>query len=121
MDLSFDHNDFDELELSKEIVAAVSDLPTLCGWYETLTEKSMQVSSFVSAFRHAQVDDDDWYRRSAGKLGFCNVGLKWVEQRILQLGGEPPYPLADPRNKQIRILLERVKKLTGKAFEEPAS
>ncbi len=117
--VEFSSDALDDIDLSREIIAAMSDVDTLCHWYRSLTGKIMEMKEFVAAYRFAQVEDDDFYRRTAGKLGYCGVGMKLVEQRILELGGEPPYPLADSRNKQLRLLSEQVKKLTGKRYADP--
>lgn len=117
--VQFESDDLVDIDLSREMIAVMADADTLCHWYATLTTKIMEVKEFVSAHRFAGVEDDDWYRRTAGKLGYWGVGLRLVEQRILELGGEPPYPLADPRNKQLREMSLRIKKLTGERFAEP--
>lgn len=114
--------DIRDLDLSKPIVDATTDLDTLHGWYDTLVNKSTEIAEFLQAYRLAEIDDEDYFRRTAGKLAYVRIALKWVERRILSLGAMVNYPPNDPRQKQLTILEEKLKKMTAKvaALEQAA-
>ena len=114
-------DDFRELNLSKEIVGAVTDEATLADWYTALGDKHLEVSSFARGYQEAGVEDDDYYRRTGGVLAFCKIAMKWIENRMLSLGQRPPYPPTDPRTREIQRLTEKVKKLSAQAGIQEAA
>lgn len=104
-------DDIDGLDLSKPIVAATSDIEVLLGWYAMLSDKQLEISEFIAAYRHAEIDDESYFKRTGGMLGFVSIALRWVEHRLLELDVTPPYRRTDPRSRQLRILNEAVNRM----------
>lgn len=88
-----------------------ADMPQLCYWFAALDEKAMQMKAFAEAFRTFGAGDDQWAEKNAGAFAYVSIGRKWVEHRILALGGTPPYAPTDGRNFQIRQLEKEVARL----------
>lgn len=112
--------DWDEAErfdLSRDDIEAATDLQQLANWFNGLYRRSVEMKAFCEAYRETEIDDERWFRRLAGALAYCKIGMKWVERRILLLGGTPPYCPADPRGRQIHILQEKVAKLQRRVDE----
>jgi len=110
-DVDFDFDDTPQISITREMVAACSDLETLAHWFESLDARALTIKEFWDAFKDTDLKNDDWKRRHCGALAYNNIGLRWVERRILALGGKPPYPPTDPRGQQIYSLMEEVRKL----------
>jgi hypothetical protein len=111
IDLDFGPKE-DSLDIRKEEVAVSTDLPWLRQAYRQLSDSNLEVAEFLTAFRHAEIDDEAWFRRAAGRYAFGRIASRWIERRILMLGEVPDYPPMDPRSRQLRILNEKVEKLT---------
>lgn len=102
-----------ETFVTRDEIESCSDLETLSDWFRGHDERELEMHSFLDAFRAAEVDDEPWFRRTAGALAYAKIGKRWIERRILILGGEPPYQPTDPRARQLRILNGKVAKLEG--------
>lgn len=103
--------EFKPLDISKDDVETCADVPTLLDWFERLNESNLQTTEFLHAYRDAQVDDEDWFRRTGGRLAYVRIAARWVERRLLTLGAKVPYPPTDPRTRQLRILDDKICKL----------
>lgn len=97
--------------VSRAEIEECDDVEHLCEWYETFGQRALEIKSFFEAFREAEIEDDPWYKKNAGALAYVKIGQKWIERRILELGGQPPYAPTDPRARHIRNLTEKVEKL----------
>lgn len=83
----------------------------LSEWYRSMHETEQKIRAFVDSYRFVGRAEDEWLDRAGGKLAFLRIGKRWVEERMLGLGFEPPYPQQDGRNQTIRGLEKRNKKL----------
>ena len=92
-------------------IEAETDTETLIQLFQRLDEEALTLSEFLRAYREAEVDDEDYFERTAGKLAYIRIGTRWVERRILALGEVPPYPPNDPPARQLRLLSEAQEKL----------
>lgn len=123
-DFIVDLDDAEIPDISKEGLASENDIARLTGWYSTLDAKAMEMAEFVAAYRIAEIDDEDYFRRTAGALAYVRIAIRWVERRILELGETPPYSPLDPRSRQLRILNEKIEKMAkrlNQLEQEPAS
>lgn len=114
VDVHLEHDAIDEvskLRLSKAVVFAEGDTSKLAHWYTVLTDKVLEIEAFIRAYKLADIDDDDWFRRTAGKVAYFEIASRWCEARLIQLGATPPYFPADPRTRQIASLNEKLNKL----------
>jgi hypothetical protein len=96
---------------SREEIDACNDLEALSEWFVDCDRRELDISNHLYACRQAEIDDENWFRRSAGALAYSRIAKVWIERRILTLGGVPPYFPTDPRSRQLRILNETVEKL----------
>lgn len=110
-------SDIREMDISKEIVDATDDVECLHDWHQTLIDKDTEISEFLQAYRLAQIDDEDYFRRTAGKLAYIRIASRWIERRLLSLGETVNYPPTDPRSRQLRILEEKIRKLNARVEE----
>lgn len=108
IDVQIDH--VPSITITREDVDE-ADMDQLCYWFAALDEKAMQMKAFAESFRTFDASDNEWAQKNAGALAYVSIGRKWVEHRILALGGTPPYPPTDQRNFQIRQLEKEVKRL----------
>lgn len=106
-----------EERIQREDIEECSDLPKLCEMYDKLQERAVEIKSFLSAFSDAEIDDEAWFRKAGGALAYREIARRWVEKRILLLGGSPPYWPTDPRTRQLRILNEKVERLQNRVRE----
>lgn len=106
-----------ETAYTREEIEACSDVDTLRDWFLDSDRRELDIRSFLDAFRSAEIDDETWFRRTGGALAYCVIGKRWIERRILQLGGEVPYYPTDPRARQLRILTEKLVKLNNRVEE----
>jgi hypothetical protein len=106
-----------EVAYSIDEIQACDDVAVLAAWYVNSDRRELHLKTFIEAWRTADIDDPDWTKRTAGALAFCSIGKKWIERRILTLGGEVPYPPTDPRARQLRILNDRVVELLKRIDE----
>lgn len=97
-------------ELSFEIVEQ-ANVATLLDWFAALQEQTMQLKQFITAFKFADVHDEEQAARRASALAFYSIAQRWIENRLLSLGIEPPYPPTDGRNATIRKLEVTIKDL----------
>lgn len=102
------------ITIDRQVVAASCDVPQLTAWFIALNDQASHTGEFLRAYREAEVNDEDYFERTAGKLAFLRIACRWVEHRLIELGAYVPYSPADPRAKQLRILLEKVEKLTAR-------
>jgi hypothetical protein len=102
---------------SREEIDGCSDLETLSEWFLASDQRELHIRSFLEAMRTAEIDDETWFRRTGGALAYCVIGKRWIERRILILGGEPPYAPTDPRARALRVLNEKVAKLERRVAE----
>lgn len=101
----------EEAEIDIEDIESCSDPEKLAAWYLGLDALYDQIRFFIDERRFAQVGDEAWFDAAAGKCGYLRVGKKRVEQRMLSLGLRPPYQPTDPRQRNLQILNEKVRKL----------
>ena len=101
----------DDLRIDRADVAACTDEVTLAGWFTSCRAKAAEISEFITAFRHAQLERGDWYERAASKVAFLQIMSRVIETRMLDLGMRVPYPPADPRCRQLRVLERKLQKL----------
>lgn len=110
--------------VTREEIEACADEATLAAWYRGYVDCSDQLKAFIDGLSFAGVAEQSWLRRAGGKLGYWNLSRHWIENRMLSLGFNPPYPPKDPRNRTIRALqvtVERLKKALHQAgVAEPA-
>lgn len=92
-------------------IQACTDVAVLCAWYANSDRRELHLKTFLETWRTADIDDPDWTKRTAGALAYCAIGKKWIERRILTLGGEVPYAPTDPRARQLRILNDKIVEL----------
>ena len=103
-----EHDEY--VEIGMEDVAEAS-VATLHKWFKELNQNASDLAEFVAAFRLAQIDDEKYYRRTAGKIAYLKIAAKWIERRLLELGEKPRYSPTDPRCREIRILQDKLEKL----------
>lgn len=106
-----------DFDLSHEDVLKETDTDQLKADYLQLDQERLEIQSFIDAYRLAQIDDEPWFKRAAGKLAYMSMASRWVERRILALGETPPYQPTDPRARELRILQEKLGKLNRRVDE----
>lgn len=114
VDFEFDVDDTQQITITREMVAACNDPADLIHWFESLDARIVTIKEFWDAFKDTGLKDDDWKRRHCGALAYNNIGLKWVERRLLALGVKPPYPHSDPRGQHIFQLMEENRALKAR-------
>jgi hypothetical protein len=102
---------------AREDVDNCTDVETLAQWFVEHDARELEMRAHLEARRFAEIDDEDWFRRCAGALAYTSIGKRWIERRILTLGGEPPYFPTDPRARALRILNEQVGRLKHRLEE----
>lgn len=112
MEVLYDHALDDRSEqIDRSDIDACTCERQLSEWYNSMYETEQKIRSFVDSYRFVGRAEDAWLDRAGGKLAFLRIGKRWVEERMLLLGFEPPYPPQDGRNQMIRGLEKKVKKL----------
>lgn len=111
------HIEFDEtesFEIEIDDIEKEDCLITLCSWYGQALETIEEIKDNVTFQKESGTARDGWIHRCGMKIAYLKKGARALEQRILSLGGQPPYPLNDGRAKHIRNLenkLNRAKAL----------
>jgi hypothetical protein len=116
-DFLFERTSPRETSLTRDAIEGCTDLEQLGAWFEEELQRAVEMKAFLEAFRDADINDEIWFRRTAGALAYSKIGARWIERRILLLGGEPRYWPTDPRARQLRILNEKVEKLNNRVRE----
>ena len=105
------HIEFDDqaaLDLDIEDIETEADIRVLCEWYiraETLIDEIKDMVDYNRFIEHAT---DEWLWRCGRKIAYLRRGVRRIEQRILRLGGMPPYRLDDGRATFIRGLEKKL-------------
>ncbi len=108
--------DIDELEIAASDIAAETDPAQMLVWWEFLASKADEVSSFIEAWSLAEIDDDSWYLRAAGRLGYAQTARRRLERRMAALS--VPIP-PDPKDGRVREI-QRLRLLVDKQKSELA-
>jgi hypothetical protein len=103
--------------IQRDEIEACLDVETLRDWFLKADSRELAMRSFMDAFRSAEIDDEPWFRRSAGALAYSMISKRWIERRILTLGGEVPHFPTDPRARALRILNDQHDKLKNRVRE----
>jgi hypothetical protein len=119
--LIFEPEQLSDVRVTREMVAATSDVDLLIYWFEALDERVVQIKEFWDAFEGLDIKDDSWEHRTRTALAYNNIGKRWVERRLLALGVTPPYPKDDPRGQTIQNLSGHIIKLKARIAELEAA
>lgn len=105
------HIEFNEevpIDLDIDEVEAETDIGKLGQWYSRAEDLIEEIKDKVEYNRFIDKASDDWLWRCGRKIAFLRKGIRRIEQRILRLGGMPPYRLDDGRAQMIRQLEKKV-------------
>jgi hypothetical protein len=100
--------EWDDIEIDN--INVQTDMAELCSWFSIAAEAIEEIKDKIEAHRLAGFDNEDWLHRASMKIVYMKKGRRRLEQRILALGGVPPYPLGDPRRREILRLTEELRK-----------
>ena len=108
----YDEVEYDDLEdVSRQQIENSSDLAWLSDIYILAANLQLSITEFIKAKRDAGLGHTDWLERASGKVAFLRLGMKWIEGRIITLGGVVPYSPTDGRNREIRRLKAEIEAL----------
>jgi hypothetical protein len=106
--IEFGDEQFDSLEIDIEDIDVETDLERLAGWYRRAEELTFEIADTVEFNRSVERATDEWIWRAGRKIAWLKKGIRRIEQRMLGLGGSPPYRLNDGRSKRIQFLDRRM-------------
>lgn len=109
--MTINTDEIDDIELS-DIRDETNEI-TLSRWYQTMFDLHQHIKAHCDGYREAGIEDNDWFRRTGGKIAYLKLGMRRIEARMLTLGFTPPYQPTDPRAIEIRQLLKINKELRG--------
>lgn len=112
-----DAEETEGIDIKRVDIEQCVDLDQLCVWFINLIDTADIVSCQLDAFKEAGTAKEEWLHRAGGKLARCKVAMRWVDRRIISLGGKTPHPPTDPRTVEINRLLEENRKLKRRVWE----
>lgn len=94
--MGFVHSeDFDTADFDIDDINESSDVRQLMAWLEETTDALEDMRSQVEASKFCGHYEDDWMERVRSRIGFCSMGKRRLERRLLDLGVNP-HPKAAP-------------------------
>lgn len=105
--IAFNDDELD-IDLDVEDVDAETDTAVLCDWYSRAEELIDEIRDDIEFKRSIDRASDDWLWRCGRKIAYLRKAIRRIEQRILKLGGMPPYRLNDGRANHIRNLEKKL-------------
>ncbi len=110
--IEFSDDDFG-VDIDIADVEAETNLATLADWYSRAEELIFEIIDEVDFRRSTDRADEHWVWRAGKKIAYLKKAVRRLEQRILRLGGMPPYRLNDGR----AVALRNMEKQVGQARE----
>ncbi len=110
MDMHIEWDDPDAIDIEIDEVAKETDLNVLSHWYSSALEVIEEIKDRLTFAKEFGEPESSWVWRAGMKIAYLKKGARFIEQRMLKLGGMPPYPLNDGRAKHIRNLEAKLNK-----------
>lgn len=81
------------------------DARTLRMWHHSAYSVYDDVVSQLKGQTMADTASPEWRRRAGGKIAICNMIMRWIERRLVELGHERPLT----RKRQTKELIDRLR------------